>query len=75
MAFVRGHPRDATWVVAHFRRPQEPDDGQLALTWPEPRRPADDEPGDHTGDQADDEAGDPIDADRGGGLGSGPPDS
>lgn len=40
MTYVHGHPRDAGWVVAHYRRPQAPEGGQLALPLPEPREPA-----------------------------------
>lgn len=31
MSFVHGHPRDTGWVVAHRRRPNHAEDGQLPL--------------------------------------------
>ncbi len=31
MAFVRGHPRDLGWVMAHRRRPNRAEGGQLPL--------------------------------------------
>jgi len=31
MAFVHGHPRDLGWVKAHWRRPNQAEDGQLPL--------------------------------------------
>jgi hypothetical protein len=35
MSFVQGHARAAGWVVAHVRRPNRPEAGQLSLL-PEP---------------------------------------
>ena len=32
MTFVHGHARDTGWVVAHRRRPNLAEDGQLPLT-------------------------------------------
>ncbi|MHA6796408.1 hypothetical protein ACVGVM_23270 [Pseudonocardia bannensis] len=40
MAYVHGHARETGWVVAHFRRPSAPDDGQLGLALPDPGAPA-----------------------------------
>lgn len=34
MPFVHGHPRDTGWVVAHRRRPNDAEDGQLPLIVP-----------------------------------------
>lgn len=31
MSFVHGHARDTGWVVAHRRRPNEAEEGQLPL--------------------------------------------
>jgi hypothetical protein len=41
MAFVHGHARDTGWVVAHLRRPNRAEEGQipLVLALPKPRDP------------------------------------
>ncbi len=36
VAYVHGHARETGWVVAHFRRPSAPDEGQLGLALPAP---------------------------------------
>ncbi len=43
MSFVRGHPRRSGWVVAHVRRPNHAEPGQLPLLLVVscPRPPAD----------------------------------
>ena len=45
MSFVHGHARDTGWVMAHRRRPNGPEEGQLPLipepVVPGPREPAD----------------------------------
>lgn len=43
MSFVHGHPRRSGWVVAHVRRPNRAEQGQLPLLLvvPLPRPPAD----------------------------------
>jgi hypothetical protein len=40
VSFVHGHPRAAGWVVAHVRRPNLPEAGQLPLlpATPDPQR-------------------------------------
>ena len=35
MAFVHGHARDTGWVVAHLRRPNDAEEGQIALLVPD----------------------------------------
>jgi hypothetical protein len=50
MTFVHGHARDTGWVVAHRRKPNRAEDGQLPLTdleqvIPRPRDPPDAEGG------------------------------
>lgn len=45
MSFVHGHARESGWVMAHRRRPNEAEEGQLPLipepVVPDPREPAD----------------------------------
>lgn len=47
MTFVHGHPRDAGWVVSHYRRPRRAGWQQLDLEIPAPRNEA--EPTDDAG--------------------------
>jgi len=46
LSFVHGHARETGWVMAHRRRPNEAEEGQLPLipepVVPDPREPVDD---------------------------------
>lgn len=59
MSFVHGHARNVGWVMAHRRRPNDAEDGQLPLlavarpddAVPEPRTPPDNADGAEAVDQ------------------------